>query len=129
MATDTPRNSSGTTDVLKVTPPRVPRHLLARPRLQSDDERLRDRPVILVQAPAGFGKTSLAAQWRLEHLARGSVVAWLSAQPDDGAESLVQGLALAVRVAAARPAFGHTLATTAAPALEAVTALLAEIAQ
>jgi LuxR family maltose regulon positive regulatory protein len=129
VATDTHRISSGTPDVLKVTPPRVPRHLLARPRLQSGHEELRDRPVILVQAPAGFGKTSLAAQWRLEHLARGSVVAWLSAQPGDGAESLVQGLALAVRVAAARPAFGHTLATTAAPALETVTALLAEIAQ
>ena len=74
MATDTHRISSGTPDVLKVTPPRVPRHLLARPRLQSGHEELRDRPVILVQAPAGFGKTSLAAQWRLEHLARGRLV-------------------------------------------------------
>ena len=68
---------------LKVTPPRVPRHLLARPRLLSSADSLADRPVILVQAPAGFGKTSLLAQWRLEHLAQGTVVAWLSAQPRD----------------------------------------------
>ena len=131
MATPPLRNPSGPTDdlLLEVTPPRVPRHQLARPRLQSDEAQFRDRPVILVQAPAGFGKTSLLAQWRLEHLARGSVVAWLSAQANDDAERLIQGLTLAVRIAAARPAFGHTLAAGSAPALEATTALLAEIAQ
>lgn len=48
--------------LLKVTPPRVPRHQVARPRLQSDHERLRDHPLVLVQAPAGYGKTSLLAQ-------------------------------------------------------------------
>ena len=53
--------------LLKVTPPRVPRHQIARPRLESGHERLRDHPVILVQAPAGYGKTSLLAQWRREH--------------------------------------------------------------
>ena len=68
-----PRHLAGAPDdlLLKVTPPRVPRHQVARPRLQADDERLRDQPVILVQAPAGFGKTSLLAQWRREHLAQG----------------------------------------------------------
>ena len=50
--------------LLKVTPPRVPRHQIARPRLRSDQDSLRDYPVILVQAPAGYGKTSLLAQWR-----------------------------------------------------------------
>ena len=38
----------------------------------SDDARLRGCPVVLVQAGAGFGKTSLLAQWRLEHHARGA---------------------------------------------------------
>jgi LuxR family maltose regulon positive regulatory protein len=115
---------------LKVTPPRVPRHQVARPRLQSDHERLRDYPVVLVQAPAGFGKTSLLAQWRREHLARGRVVAWLTAQSRDDVPRFVQGLALAVRSGAGRPSFGHTLLEATTPAgLEGVTIWLAEVAQ
>ena len=79
------RSATGSIDslLLKVTPPRVPRHLVARPRLLSSTADFSDRPVILVQAPAGFGKTALVAQWRLEHLAHGTVVAWLSAQAQD----------------------------------------------
>ena len=56
----------------------MPRQLLSRPRLLAGAEALRDCQAILLQAPAGFGKTSLAAQWRLEHVARGSSVAWVS---------------------------------------------------
>jgi LuxR family maltose regulon positive regulatory protein len=40
--------------------------MLARTRLSSGGERFRDRPVGIVQAPPGFGKTSLLAQWRHE---------------------------------------------------------------
>jgi len=116
--------------LLKVTPPRVPRHQIARPRLQSDHERLRDHPILLVQAPAGYGKTSLLAQWRREHLAQGRVVAWLSAQPADDVARFVQILALAVRAAAGRPTFGHTLLEATPPTgLEGVTVWLAEITQ
>ena len=115
--------------VLKVTAPRVPRHHMARPRLHADSERF-DKPVVLVQAPAGFGKTSLLAQWRREHLARGAVVAWLSAQGQDDPSRLVQALSLAVRSAAGRPTFGHTLLEAAAPGgLEGVTTFVAEVAQ
>lgn len=115
--------------LLKVTPPRVPRHLVARERLLSTDERIRGHPVILVQAPAGFGKTSLLAQWRREHLARGTIVAWLSAQRDDDPPRLVHALALAVRAGAGRPSFGHTLlSATQSVALEGITAWLAEVA-
>ena len=116
--------------LLKVTPPRVPRHQIARPRLQSDDERLRDHPVIVVQAPAGYGKTSLLAQWRREHLALGRVVAWLSCQRRDDVPRFVQSLALAVRVAAGRPTFAHTLLDATPPSgLEGVTVWLADVAQ
>ena len=59
--------------LLRVTPPRVPRDLLTRSRLLASDPRFRDAPIVLVQAPAGFGKTSLLAQWRLEHLGQGAV--------------------------------------------------------
>ena len=107
----------------------MPRHQVARPRLQRDHERFAT-PVVLVQAPAGFGKTSLLAQWRREHLAHGAVVAWLSAQPQDDPPRLVQSLALAVRLGAGRPTFGHTLLEAAAPGgLEGITIWLAEVAQ
>jgi len=116
--------------LLKVTAPRVPRHQIVRPRLQASGEAFRDRPVILVQAPAGYGKTSLLAQWRREHLAHGAVVAWLSVQADDDPQRLVQGLVLAVRSGAGRPTFGHTLFQTATgDTFEGVTTWLAEIAQ
>jgi LuxR family maltose regulon positive regulatory protein len=123
---------AGPTDdlLLKVTPPRVPRHLVTRSRLLVDDARLRDAPVVLVQAPAGFGKTSLLAQWRLEYLAHGAAVAWLLAQPQDNPKRLVQALAMAVRSGAARPGFGHTLLESpAAGGIEGVTVWLAEVAQ
>jgi LuxR family maltose regulon positive regulatory protein len=132
VATHPARKHVGAADdlMLRVTPPRVPRHQIARVRLQSDNEQLRDQPVILVQASAGSGKTSLLAQWRREHLARGSVVAWLSAQPQDDVPRFVQSLALAVRAGAGRPTFGHTLIEAAPPtSLEGVTAWLAEVAQ
>lgn len=117
--------------LLKVAPPRVPRHLVSRARLLSADPALQGVPAVLVRAPAGFGKTSLLAQWRLEHLSRGAVVAWLSAQPQDDPLRLAQSLALAVRQAAGRPTFGHTLleAAGATDGLEAITVWLAELAQ
>ncbi len=131
LAVQPPAPASQPDDLLlKVTPPRLQRHLLARARLQFDQEHGRDPPVALVQAPAGFGKTSLLAQWRREHLAHGRVVAWLLAQPQDDTARFVQGLALAVRVGAGRPGFGHTLLEGQAPAgLEGVTLWLAELAQ
>ena len=116
--------------MLKVTPPRLQRNLLIRSRLMSGSDGLRDHPLILVQAPAGFGKTSLLAQWRREHLAHGAVVAWVLAQPQDSPQRLVRALALAVRTSAARPGFGHTLlGARAAAGLEAFTVWLAEVAQ
>jgi LuxR family maltose regulon positive regulatory protein len=123
----TPRNFGDL--LLKVTPPRVPRHVVARRRLLSSTEQLQGRQLILVQAPAGFGKTSLLAQWRREHLGRGTVVAWLSAQAPDDPLRLVQTLALSVRQGAGRPTFGHTLLDTPAhSALEGITTWLAELA-
>jgi len=117
--------------LLRATPPRAPRNLLLRPRLGSDDPQIRDRPLVLVQAPAGFGKTSLLAQWRREYLAAGGAVAWLSAGTSDDGRRFVQGLALAMRQACGRPDFGRTILEGAGPAdeLDAATAWLAEISQ
>ena len=132
MATRPASSVTGIPDdlLLRVMAPRAPRHQVARLRLQAEHGRPPGQPVVLVQAPPGFGKTSLLAQWRREHLAHGSVVAWLSAQSHDDALRFVQGLTLAVRTGAGRPSFGHTLLDAAAPAgLEGVTSWLAEVAR
>jgi len=128
-----PHTPSAPSDLLlKVTPPRVPRNVIARASLVAGESELRDRTLLLVQAPAGFGKTSLLAQWRREHLAQGAAVAWLSGQPQDEPGRFIQALALAVRVGAGRPTFGHALLQvrgSAADGLELITSWLAEVAQ
>ena len=131
MIPDTIHPDGGSDDLLlRVSPPRVPRHLVSRPRLLAADPVFRDVPAILIQAPAGFGKTSLLAQWRLEHLSHGRVVAWVSAQAQDTPRRLAQALALAVRRAAGRSTFGHVLLDAAGPSgLEGITIWLAELAQ
>jgi LuxR family maltose regulon positive regulatory protein len=97
--------------------------------LSCTDPELLGQPVIAAQAPAGYGKTSLVAQWRREHLAHGAVVAWVSAQEKDDPARLVKTLALSVRVASGRPTFGHTLLEGASVGgLEGITAWLAEVA-
>src|SRR3954447_21012729 len=55
-------------------------HLVERPRLTELLDHLTDVPIILVIAPAGSGKTSLAAQWldRTEGAA-----AWLALDDSD----------------------------------------------
>lgn len=116
--------------LLKVSPPRVPRDLVSRARFLSTAPGIRDFPAVVVQAPAGFGKTSLLAQWRLEHLSRGATVAWLFAQPQDEPQRLAQSLALAVRRGSGRSTFGHTLLEAVGPGgLEGITVWLAELAQ
>jgi LuxR family maltose regulon positive regulatory protein len=95
-----------------------------------DDAVLRERGVVVVQAPAGFGKTSLLAQWRLEHLAHGAVVGWLSAQAADNEQRLLQCLVLSIRSASGRQKFGRTLLEGGARGgLSDITEWLAEIAQ
>jgi len=87
---------------------------------------------MVVQAPAGFGKTSLLGQWRREHLARGAAVAWMSADDHEDPQHFLHALTLAVRIGCGRPAFGrYFLEGGGAPGgeLEGITAWLAEVAQ
>ena len=75
--------------LLKVTPPRVQRSLLARTRLMASASVLRDFAALVVQAPAGFGKTSLLSQWRKELQSTGVAVAWVSSQARDNPYRLI----------------------------------------
>jgi len=117
--------------VLKVTPPRIPRTVQERPRLSSARAEFVDKAVIAVQAAAGFGKTSLLAQWRKEALQAGAVVAWLTLDSRDNDNRLVLGLTAAMRASSGRPDFGQACIRAAGvdgSSLEGLTEWLAEVA-
>jgi LuxR family maltose regulon positive regulatory protein len=63
----------------KLHPPRRRRTLIARPRLRDLATRTRHPALTLVSAPAGFGKTTLVADW----FAGERTTAWLSLDPRD----------------------------------------------
>ena len=88
--------------VLKATPPRAPRGLLVRDRLGTAASGLDESGSVVLQGPAGFGKTSLLAQWRREYLTRGAVVAWLTLDERDDAARFSRGLTFALLKANAR---------------------------
>lgn len=67
----------------KLHPPRLPRHLVAREALLARMLQQRQRRCIVLQGPAGSGKTSVAAAWRQALLAQGVEVAWLTLVPED----------------------------------------------
>lgn len=75
-------------------------------------------PLTAIAAPAGYGKTSVLAQWRCDQIERGTDVAWLSIV-DDGtdAQTLVGDLVLAITRA------GRSLGRLAALAEDGLTDL------
>ncbi|GAB3165047.1 LuxR C-terminal-related transcriptional regulator [Amycolatopsis stemonae] len=67
---------------VKVTVPRLPRIFVPRPRLGALFDRATARPVTVVRAPAGAGKTTALAGWAGD----GHDVAWVSLDDDDNDE-------------------------------------------
>ena len=65
----------------KVHPPTARKEWIGRPRLLRQVGRLIQEPVVLVAAPAGYGKTTLVAQWA-DRRPAGSV-AWLCLDASD----------------------------------------------
>ena len=63
--------------------PVAPHTLIARPRLFSLLEEGRRRPLTLVSAPAGFGKTTLLSAWVQAHPPGNPLVAWVSLDEAD----------------------------------------------
>ncbi|MEE7535291.1 AAA family ATPase [Klebsiella huaxiensis] len=72
----------------RFTPPRSPETLLARERLLQRLDDATSRRLTLVCAPAGFGKTTLLAQWYRHRHRQGDALAWLSLDEDDSAPLL-----------------------------------------
>jgi ATP/maltotriose-dependent transcriptional regulator MalT len=68
--------------VTKVVPPRCP-GLIGRPRLLALASRLTAKRLAVIKAPAGFGKTSLAASWSDWLRESASSVAWLAIDSGD----------------------------------------------
>jgi LuxR family transcriptional regulator, maltose regulon positive regulatory protein len=113
------------------TKPHVPRRrrgLVARPRLT---ERLgRDSALTLVSASAGFGKTTLLAEWLAGAPADGRTAAWLSLDQRDNDPALFwRYLVAALQTAAPGVGAGAiSLLQSPQPPLEAVvTALLNDL--
>ncbi len=67
----------------KLHVPRWRRSLVARPRLNERLSRGAESALTLVSAPAGFGKTTLLAEWLTVAAAGGRSVAWLSLDQRD----------------------------------------------
>jgi LuxR family maltose regulon positive regulatory protein len=118
--------------LLKITPPKLRRSLLVRERLRRIGSRADDAAVLIVEAPAGYGKTSLIAQWRLDWLQDGAAVAWLNLDAGDSPVTLVSGIALGLRRSTGRADFGTEAIEAVrrgAGTAAALTALLAEITE
>ncbi|CAM3773525.1 serine/threonine-protein kinase [Smaragdicoccus niigatensis] len=82
-APDTPRALTPPVAATKYRPPPAAHALVERNRLI---ETLREggrRRLVLIHAPAGFGKSTLAVQWREELVRERVPVAWLSVDNDD----------------------------------------------
>lgn len=73
----------------KLYRPRITEGLVPRPRLLERLEQRRDRPLTLVVAPAGYGKSTLVASW-LETC--GCPSAWLSLFEDEVDLNLLPGI-------------------------------------
>jgi LuxR family maltose regulon positive regulatory protein len=116
---------------LKIAPPRSRRWVVSRERLVGRFQAVRECALICVQAPAGFGKTSLLARLRREWLGAGACAAWLSLDENDDAGRFVEALLLSTYTALGRPtpirAIEQVLRSGLGPR-ESIAALLGELA-
>jgi LuxR family maltose regulon positive regulatory protein len=117
---------------LKITPPRVRAASLPRAWLARLFDRMRDRRVIVVCAPSGYGKTTLLSQWRREVLSERAFAGWLTLDERDDRARFTRGLVACLRDTMGNPQLG-TAALEAAQGPEgetiAMTALLAGIVE
>ena len=79
----------------KVSPPRISVNANLRESLLATLTDNIEKRVILLEAPAGFGKTLLLSQWREDLLTDETIVAWLSISQTDQPDLLLPYLAFA----------------------------------
>ncbi|HEY1281450.1 MAG TPA: AAA family ATPase, partial [Acidimicrobiales bacterium] len=75
-------DAAGQVLLTKLSPPVIRVDLVHRSRLDELLERVMTRKLTLVDAPAGWGKTTLVGDWLARR--RPAPTAWLSLDPDDG---------------------------------------------
>src|SRR3954451_20011590 len=84
------------------TAPRVPATTVRRPRLEALLANGATRPVTIVSAPAGAGKTTFLASWF--HALESPSAAWLTlGERDNDSQTFVSSLVMALGADAARP--------------------------
>ena len=71
----------------KTVPPSTHRLRVERERLLSRLDEVAAQRLILIKAPAGYGKTTLAVDWCEQLRRSGAVIAWLSLDDDDNEPS------------------------------------------
>jgi LuxR family maltose regulon positive regulatory protein len=107
----------------------VPRRrgVVARPRLHERLDRGVESKLSLVSAPAGFGKTTLLADWLTSAPSDGRLVAWLSLDPSDNEPTSFWTYVIAA-LGAAAPGVGASslplLQDRQPPAIETILASL-----
>ena len=85
--------------ILRVTPPRSHKMILQRGRLSTSSPEIQDRSLIFLQAPSGYGKTSLLVQWRKDWISNGEVVAWLTLDENEDRGRFIHSLVVSMDVA------------------------------
>ena len=93
----------------KLNVPKPRPDLVARPRLAARLDRGALARLTLISASAGFGKTSLVAQWLSSGPARNRTVAWIALDPADSQPAAFWAQVLAALQAAAVPAIGESI--------------------
>lgn len=67
----------------KLRPPTITSAILHRQRLMDKLSRAKDRPFSLITAPAGYGKSTLLAQWFYKNVAEEQFCAWINLDESD----------------------------------------------
>ena len=83
----------------KVTPPRQLHSTLSRSNLVAELDSAAHGLLTLLQAPAGYGKTTLLCEWSHEASSETSVFCWLTVDEEDDAETFLTYLAYSAYVA------------------------------
>jgi len=99
----------------KLHVPRRRRGLVARPRLSERLSRGAESVLTLVSAPAGFGKTTLLAEWLAAAPSDGRSVAWLSLDQRDNDPELFWTYVVAALTTAAQGAGASALSLLQPP--------------